>query len=76
MGVNHVLISYERMASIAESLLPSENSDWGPEEALMDWCEARFYADDSWFTYSSGNAGYRYEFTSRWEAIMFKLRWA
>ena len=75
MGVNKVLISHQRMEEIRETLLPSANSDWGPEETLMDWCEDHFYADDSWFTYSSSGQGYHYEFVSRWEAIMFKLRW-
>jgi hypothetical protein len=71
-----VVISHERMASIGETLFPSEQNEWGPEEALMDWCEGHFYSDDSWFTYSSSGAGYHYEFVSRWEAIMFKLRWS
>lgn len=75
-NVTHkVILSQERVSTIGETLLPSEQHDWGTAEALMDWCEYHFYADESWYTYSFGSQGYHFEFTDRWEAIMFKLKW-
>lgn len=73
--IYEVILSLSRVSAIEETLIPCEKNETGTAEALLDWCEYQFFAEEDLYTYSTTRLGHHFEFTDRWEAIMFKLKW-